>query len=185
MVIARYRAAAALIGDAQRVLEVGSGEGIGARILAKGREYYCGIDNDSEATQYARANIHGDDQTSIEFLDEDALTFPGLWNHDAAVALDVIEHIPVEREALFMTALLKGMRPFGVAVIGTPSKHAAHLASPQSVAAHVNLYTPERLKDVMGRYFHVVQMLYLQDVSIHLGHPGMAHYLLAVGIGPR
>jgi 2-polyprenyl-3-methyl-5-hydroxy-6-metoxy-1,4-benzoquinol methylase len=183
--IARYRAAAALIGNAQRVLEIGSGEGIGARILAKGRSYYCGIDSDAEAVQYARASVRGTDQTQIEFLDEDILAFPGLFNHDAVVSLDTIEHIPAEREGDFMRAAITGMKSYGVMVVGTPNLTAAAYASPQSQVGHINLYSHDRLKALMARYFRVVQMMGSQDTSVHFGLGSMSHYLIGVGISPR
>lgn len=190
MVLARYRAAAALIGRSLSVFEVGCGEGIGASILAKNREMYHGIDTDTEAIGVANDTLEirpRVDRRRISFsavdLFECADDEPA---YDAVVALDVIEHVPIEQEHPFvsvMAATTQGQ--YGVCVIGTPSQHAEHLASPQSKAGHVNLYTPERLRDLMARHFHVVQMLYMQDTSIHLGHPGMAHYILGVGIGPR
>ena len=184
MVLARYGAAAGLIGAAQDVMEAGAGEGIGARILAKGRTRYVGIDNDAEAIRVARATVGSDtiafaelDLTNVDYL-------PGT-NYDAVVSLDTIEHIPAEREAEFMERLTDPLREHGVCVIGTPSKNAEHLASPQSRAGHVNLYTPDRLRALMGRYFRVVQMAFMQDTAVHFGHPEMAHYLLCVGIGPK
>lgn len=180
MVLSRYRAAAALIGNAESVLEIGCGEGIGAGILARGRRY-VGTDTDSAAIGIAQ----GRDQ---QFVVRDALSIlrccpQGDW--DAVVALDVIEHIPTEQEAAFMANVGGTLAGHGVCVLGTPSKHAEHLASLQSRVGHVNLYTPERLRDLMARHFRVVQMLYMQDTAVHFGHPQMAHYILAVGIGPK
>lgn len=188
MVLARYRAAAALIGDAQSVLEIGCGEGIGAGILANGRKAYLGIDDDVAAIDAARnPGPRHSPRRPIWFSVEDALgveaQHAGAWS--AAVALDVIEHIPAEHEAVFLANIARWLKPGGACVIGTPSKNAEHLASPQSRAGHVNLYTPERLQALMAKHFRLVQMVFMQDTSIHLGHPGMAHYVIACGIGPR
>lgn len=185
MVLARYRAAAALVGGAATVLEVGCGEGIGAAILARGRNRYLGIDADGAALAAVAETRPG-----VEVRLADALTFrqDGVVEHpfDAVVALDVIEHIPNEREAAFMDALAGVLiRPHGVCVIGTPSANAEHLASPQSRAGHVNLYTPERLGALLRRHFRVVQEFGMQDTSLHVGHPGMRHYLLVCGVGPK
>jgi 2-polyprenyl-3-methyl-5-hydroxy-6-metoxy-1,4-benzoquinol methylase len=182
-VLARYRAATALIGGAKYVSELGCGEGIGARILAKGRENYTGFDLDIDGIGTA---LQLQAAPNILFFKVDILRHLFVPNgRDAVVSLDVIEHIPADREADFMGAITSQMTPHGVCVIGTPSKNAEHLASPQSRVGHINLYTPDRLKTLMGRYFHVVQMLYMQDTAIHLGHPELAHYILACGIGPR
>jgi 2-polyprenyl-3-methyl-5-hydroxy-6-metoxy-1,4-benzoquinol methylase len=184
MVLARYRTAAALIGGAQTVMEAGCGEGIGARILAKGRQRYCGIDNDVEAVKIARETV-GSDVVSFAELDlKRALFLPGTF-YDAVVSLDVIEHIPVEEESAFMTTVMVALRDHGVCVIGTPNAVFDHLASPQSKAGHCNTYTHDRLYVLMSRYFHVVQSFGMQDTGLHLGHPDARHYLLMAGIGPR
>lgn len=188
MVLSRYRAASTLIGNAQEVLEVGCGEGIGASILAKGRRYYCGIDTDAEALEVARA-LHASDtdplEQRVEFLSEDILTFPGLVGADAAVSLDVIEHIPSSDEGEFMRQIVRSLTDHGVCAIGTPNATAHYLASPQSKAGHINNYSHGRLKALMAEHFFVVQMFGMQDVALHFGHGEMAHYLIAVGIAPR
>lgn len=182
--LARYRAAAALIGNAQTVLEVGCGEGIGAGILAKGRQRYCGLDNDAEGVRIARETV-GSDRLGFAELDIlNAAFLPGTI-YDAVVSLDVIEHIPAEAEGAFLLSIMTALRPHGVCVIGTPSRMFEHLASPQSKAGHVNLYTHDRLYDLLAERFQVVQSFGLQDTSLHTGHPDARHYLLMAGIGPR
>ena len=188
MVLARYRAAAALIGDARTVLEVGCGEGIGAGILARGRDWYQGIDTDAEAIGVAQ-QTQGDWR---RFRIEDVLDVPVPMHDDplgtiphAIVLLDVIEHIPTEHEGALMDGIISRLWRHGVCVIGTPSASFDHLASPQSKAGHINTYTHDRLRDLMRRYFHRVQMFGMQDTALHFGHPDARHYHLAVGIAPR
>lgn len=185
-VLARYRVAAAVIGGARTVLEAGSGEGIGARILAKGRERYCGVDNDAEAIGIARRTVGTPDGIAFAELSlTEPRTFLRGTTYDAVVSLDVIEHIDRADEAAFFENVTGALADHGVLVVGTPSLHMEHLASPQSRIGHVNLFSPERLRDALAVRFHVVQMIYMQDTSIHLGHPRAAHYLIAVGVGPR
>jgi 2-polyprenyl-3-methyl-5-hydroxy-6-metoxy-1,4-benzoquinol methylase len=181
MVLARYRAAAALCGTAEAVLEVGCGEGIGSAILARGREAYTGVDSDPAALDATEA-------LAFDFADADATAPAPTWaigTYDAVVALDVIEHIPPADEAAFMAFCVSALRPRGVCVVGTPSAAFLHLASPESRAGHVNLYRHDRLHALMARHFHVVQSFGMQDVALHLGHPDARHYLLMAGIGPR
>lgn len=187
MVLARYRAAAALIGDAGTVLEIGCGEGIGAAVLAKGRERYCGVDNDGEAVQIAAATHALRNNAGFVELDVmrglDPLWFPGN-TFDAVVSLDVIEHIPSALEERLLKAAAGQLRDHSVCVIGTPNAAFEHLASPQSRAGHINTYTHGRLHALMSKHFRVVQSFGMQDTSLHLGHPDARHYLLMAGIGP-
>jgi len=190
--LSRYRAASALIGDAETVLEVGCGEGIGAGILAKNREMYVGCDLDADAIATANEILTQrgrTDRRRMSFVVSDVLNDPPDQHDeppfDAVVSLDVLEHIPAEREGDFMHVVADLLSVTGVLVIGTPSKHAEHLASPQSKVGHINLYTPERLRALMTKHFHVVQLMGMQDTSVHWGHLGMFHYVIAVGIGPR
>jgi 2-polyprenyl-3-methyl-5-hydroxy-6-metoxy-1,4-benzoquinol methylase len=185
MVLARYRAAAALIGTAKSVLEIGCGEGIGAGVLrGHARRRYTGIDTDGAAVEIANA-MHADHRR-MTFLARSALDLPPIVSrYDAVVSLDVIEHIAAEQEARFMAGLVAFLGRDGVCVIGTPNAAFEHLASPQSRAGHINLYTHDRLHALMAWHFRVVQSFGMQDTSLHLGHPEARHYLLMCGIGPR
>lgn len=190
MVLARYRVAAALIGDALNVLEIGCGEGIGAGILAKGRELYVGSDSDVEAIADANALLAARSRTDrlrMSFVVADALHVdPGESDaFDAIVSLDVIEHVPSEREDDFMRVAVDLLTSEGVLIIGTPNAAFDHLASPQSKAGHINNYSAQRLHDLMAKYFHVVQDFGMNDVALHLGHPEARHYLMMGGVGPR
>lgn len=182
--IARYRAAAALIGNAEDIVEIGAGEGIGAPILARGRKSYYGIDTDTEALQIA--HDHHASET-IQFREGDATGYVtltgGAW--DAVVSLDTVEHIPPDEEPLYWATVTGLLDEYGIAVIGTPSAHMYQYASPQSKIGHINNFTPERLKETLLHHFYAVQMHYMQDVAIHWGLPAAAHYLIGVGINPR
>lgn len=184
MVLARYRAAAALIGDARTVLEIGAGEGVGSRILAKGREWYRGIDTDADAIAVAIEH-HTHIRRAFEIKDAHTLDGREQW-YDAVVSLDVIEHIPEAQEAGFMDRVKDVLiGPHSVCVIGTPNAAFEHLASPQSRAGHVNLYTHARLYALMREHFQVVQSFGMNDVALHMGHVEARHYLLMCGIGPK
>lgn len=182
MVLARYRAAAALIGTAARVLELGCGEGIGAGILARDRRRYAGVDTDLEALDIACVMYRG---RPLEFVHGDVLGLHAWSRWDAVVALDVIEHVqPGSTDRFFRTAV-DHLDTAGVLVVGTPNAAFDYLASPQSRAGHVNLFTHDRLVGEMAARFRVVQSLGMQDTSLHLGHPEARHYLLVVGVCPR
>lgn len=191
-VLSRYRAARALVGNAESVLEIGCGEGIGAAILACDKLAYRGIDTDAEAIAVAQETWDGRLSQRVghfSFAVADALDECGIsahpWLYRSVVLLDVIEHIPATQEEALLLAISWALAPEGVCVIGTPNAAAEHLASPQSRAGHVNLYSHQRLSELMERYFKRVQMFGMQDVALHLGHPELRHYLMTAGFGPR
>ena len=185
MVLARYRAASALIGSSRSVAEFGCGEGIGARILASGRERYTGFDRDADALDYARWAVTA---PTVAFHETDVLelgTDAVRDVYDAIVALDVIEHLS-ESDGRRLVAIARGLlRSNGVLVIGTPSRRFDHLASAQSRAAHVRTYLPAELDALLFDHFRLVQSFGMQDTGLHLGHPDARHYLLGVGVIPR
>ena len=179
MALARYRAAAALIGDARRVFEFGCGEGIGAGILATGRTAYVGVDVDRDAIRVARS-IHGR-REDMTFADMNT----SVERFDAAVLIDVIEHIPASEEQAVMRGLKANLVADGILIVGTPSAAFDHLMSPSSKAGHVNTYTHVRLHALMSDHFRLVIMAGMQDTAIHFGHPDARHYHIAVGVGPK
>lgn len=180
-VLARYKHAARLIGQAERVLEVGCGEGIGARLLAEGRGY-LGIDPDREALAIAAERLHPGCfwPTSVERLpDHKAYIF------EAAVSLDVIEHIQPSQTTDFLRDIARHLTADGVCVVGTPNATAVAYQSAASRAGHVNLFTGDALRIAMLEQFRAVQMFGMNDEVLHTGFLPMCHYLIAVGIGLR
>lgn len=183
-VLARYKHAARLIGDAETVLEVGCGEGIGAGILAAGRLAYQGIDLDAEAVEVARAT-QGRERPPVLFSVADILTDRSGAGWDAAVSLDVIEHIDPSCDDAFMAGITHSLGDWGVCVIGTPNATAEEYQSAASAAGHVNLYLPIRLEGLMRSHFRRVALFGMNDEVLTTGFLPMAHYLMALGVGPR
>jgi 2-polyprenyl-3-methyl-5-hydroxy-6-metoxy-1,4-benzoquinol methylase len=186
MVLARYRAAAALIGAARTVLELGCGEGIGARILASGRELYHGLDVDPQAITTAKRTAGSDrDGCALVFGQADVTQRLGFHGWTAVVALDLIEHLSRAGGERLLSFAVRALTPGGVFVVGTPNQRFDDLASPQSKAAHITTYCHSALYEALSGHFRVVQAFGLQDTALHLGHPDARHYLLFAGIGPR
>ena len=181
-VLARYKHAARLIGNARTVLELGCGEGIGARILGAGRDLWHGVDRDADALAVTRETL-----PAPRYMTDlaDVIGFQADRLYGSAVALDVVEHVPAEHEDGFMVSLAGALVPMGVCVIGTPNATAAAYQSPQSQAGHVNLYQHDRLEALMRRHFRYVTILGMNDETLTTGYLPMAHYLLALGVGPR
>ena len=85
----------------------------------------------------------------------------------------------------FMDAVVCNLVDTGVCIIGTPNITAAAYQSEESKMSHINLYSHERLKQLLQKYFDNVFMFGMNDEVVHTGFPGMAHYLVAMGVGKR
>ena len=104
---------------------------------------------------------------------------------DAAYSLDVFEHIPPEQEDLFVGNIAKSLTADGVAIIGSPSLQSQTYASPPSKAGHVNCKDGAEYRKVMLRHFRNAFLFSMNDEVVHTGYHPMAHYLLAVCVGPK
>lgn len=102
-----FEAAAALIPDGARVLDVGCGSGIFRAHVPRAR--YTGLD--PNAAEYGRPDILG------ESIEDHAARHPGAY--DAAVAFQVIEHVADPRG--FAAAMLRCLRPGGLLVLAAPN----------------------------------------------------------------
>jgi len=51
-----------------------------------------------------------------------------------------------------------------------------------SKIGHINLYSYDRLRSFMEKYFYHVFMFSMNDEVVHTGFGAMAHYIFAVGV---
>ncbi len=176
-----YKFAAKMIGAKKRVLEIGCSEGFGTVLLAEHATSVLGVDLDADAIEVANATVASD---CLRFEVGDVLTRP-LGVFDAAVTLDVIEHIYPRHEDAFVARIAASLEGDGVLVIGTPNITSDQFASPVTRRGHVNLFSAERLRELGLRHFQNVFLFSANDEVVHTGFSPLAHYLLALCVGPR
>ena len=180
---ARYKFAAKMVEGLDTVIEIGCGDAFGAPILAQavGRLICTDIDEETRSANEGRCAFVKN--LSFEYFDFRA--GPHSAAADAAVLVDVLEHIYPEEEDAFLTNIVASLNPAGIAVIGTPNITAEKYSSPNSKIGHVNLKDHKSLRAACHTHFHNVFMFSMNDEVVHTGYAPMAHYIWAVCAHPR
>lgn len=178
--LSRYKFAGKMLSGKKNVLEIGCSYGFKTRMLSQFVENVVGVDFDEEAIRFAETHYTTEKRKYIyaDSLDLNKLNVC----FDGAVALDVIEHIAEEDVAAFMQNVLKNLDEHCVFIVGTPNITAAEYQSECNKIAHINLYSYERLREMMEKYFYHVFMFSMNDEVVHTGFGAMAHYIFAVGV---
>jgi len=174
--LARYKFAMKMIGTGRRVLELGCNEGLGSYYLAEFSAAVHGVDFDEEAITWAKDNLPSDKLsfTCDNFLDKK------YGQYEAVVSYDVIEHIYLNKEDLYLQTVLNNLLPTGIFITGTPNINAEQYANQDIAGAHVNMYSGERFQALLEKYFHNVFLFGQNDEMIHTGYIPMTHYLIAL-----
>ena len=179
--LARYKFVARLIKKTDRLLEVGSGSGVGAMFLSQHCAHVTGIEVKTSEVEEARSiNQRG----NVEFHITDLFSMKASQEYDVAVALDVIEHMPIEDGHKLVAAMTRQLKPTGMLVIGTPSLYSFPYQSPESKASHVKCYDQQELVQLIDHYCGRTLPFSMNDELVHTGHPKMAWYYFVLGFMP-
>jgi len=174
--LARYKFAAKMIGAGKKVLELGCNEGLGSYYLSEFSDSVTGVDFDERAVTWAQEHYEKD---RLSFVCDNF--FNKIYgSHDAVVSYDVIEHICEDNENIYMDSIVSNLAKTGICLIGTPNIEIHKFANPEIAGAHINLYSGDRFKALLEKYFHNVFLFSQNDEMIHTGYTPMAHYLVAL-----
>jgi 2-polyprenyl-3-methyl-5-hydroxy-6-metoxy-1,4-benzoquinol methylase len=181
--LSRYKFVAKMLSGMQHVLEVGCADAFGTRIVQQEVRQLTATDFDQVFVDDVLRRM--DDRWKFECRQHDLVAGPFPGSFDGAYALDVIEHIPVVDENVFVGNIVKCLTPEGVLILGSPSLESQTYASPPSKAGHVNCKTGAEMRALLDRFFHNVFLFSMNDEVVHTGFSPMAHYLLAIGCTRR
>jgi cyclopropane fatty-acyl-phospholipid synthase-like methyltransferase len=182
-VLSRYKFVAKMLSGANRVLEVGCGDGWPVRVVLQEVGSVHAVDIDPVFIQDIRERQ--DDKWPFTCAVHDMLSGPLRPAFDAAYSLDVLEHIPQEREALFMQNAVDSLTDEGVLIIGMPSLQSQQYAAPLSKIGHVNCKDAPELKALIKKFFHHAFIFSMNDEVVHTGYHPMAQYLFALCVGKK
>jgi len=180
--LARYKFVARLVRAKDEVLEIGCGSGLGTVFLGQHCARILGIEVKSTEIEEARSINH---RENVEFVCGDVFELPAEKKYDVVVALDVIEHMPMEQGDELLNTISNRLKPCGMAVIGTPSIYSYEYQSPLSKASHVKCYDLQELLGLVDKYFQRVTPFSMNDEIVHTGHPKMAWYYFVLAFCPN
>jgi len=151
----RYAFAARFARD-KHVLDLGSGEGYGANILARTASSVLGVDIDSRAIRHAAAKYRKNNlKFDIGSFAQVPVSQEGSF--DMVVCFEAIEHIHNQDQLLGEVKRL--LRPDGLFMVSTPNKSAYQKESEEHNPYHVNELEPEEFQQLLGRYFRESRFL--------------------------
>lgn len=181
--MARYKFVSKMFAGRANVLELGCGDGFNAPIVLQTVKKLTLADFDPVFIQDARDRMKAPWIYEAKVLD--LLQDPIEGCYDAIYSLDVLEHIPGEREREVLTKICGALDPNGAVIIGMPSLESQEYASPPSRAGHINCKTMPDLNALLGDFFHNVFMFSMNDEVLHTGYHKMAHYLFGLCTGKK
>lgn len=175
---ARYKFVGKMLSGKEHVLEVGCADAFGTRVVVQEVKNLLAID--IEPAFIHDVNERMCDKWHFQAKVHDILESPVPGSFDAAFSLDVLEHIPQDKEDQFIQNIVDSLNETGVAIIGMPSLESQVYASKTSKEGHINCKSGMDFKMLMEKYFHNVFLFSMNDEVVHTGYHKMAHYLICL-----
>ena len=122
------------------VLEIGSGEGYGIRILAPDAETYTAVDK--------HETPHDENEPNIRFTQMNVPPLAGLADEsfDVVVTFQVIEHIKDDK--YFLQEIMRVLKPKGLLILTTPNINMSLTRNPW----HIREYTLNEMTKLISKF---------------------------------
>lgn len=143
---ARYRFARQIMGQVERVLDAGSGEGYGTHYLSQQSQRSFGVDIDPVAAGHAQRRYAG---AGLQYTAMDCcrLAFAS-GTFQFVSSFEVIEHFTAVDD--YLAEISRVMAPGGRFIVSTPNAERTPAGVNQF---HEHEYTPEEFRQVLDRHF--------------------------------
>ncbi|XXK27905.1 class I SAM-dependent methyltransferase [Arenicellales bacterium nBUS_45] len=180
--LARYKFVAKMLRSSDRVLEVGSGSGLGSIFLSQHCNSVVGIDvKKTEVEEAKKINK----RVNVDFKVADIFDNDFDLKFDVVTSLDVIEHMEEADGQKLIAAKTRHLNEHGIAIVGTPSIYSYPYQSVISQASHVKCYDMPELQKLMDQFFYRTLTFSMNDEIVHTGFHKMAWYYFIIGVGIR
>jgi O-antigen biosynthesis protein len=139
----------------RRVLDLGSGEGFGAAILADTATHVVGVDIDERTVEHSQLNYAAE---NLEFSVGSALDLSayGDGTFGAVVAFEIIEHVRDQERVL--AEIARVLTDDGILVISTPDRRIYSEASGQSNPFHERELGYDEFLELLGQELNHVSV---------------------------
>ncbi len=155
----RYIAAEDLV-KGKIVLDIATGSGYGAKLLAKNAKKVFGVDVDADSIEYAKENFYG---TNIEYLVGDGESIPLPDNSiDVVTTFETIEHIKDYQK--FIKEVKRVLKPDGLAIVSTPND----LEFTEGNHYHLHEFEYDELVSLLKKDFKYIDS-YFQATWVYVG----------------
>lgn len=181
--MSRYKHAARLISNKKKVMDIGSGDGIGLPILCQYYENVSAIDIDESFLKNAKKFL--DPSSNCKFILNNFFNSPLSEKFDAGFCFDVLSLINPNYEKIWFENICKSLTSDGILVIGTQNKNTTIFGNPKNHKDQPNFKTFEELNITINNFFQNTLILSMNDETIHTGKRESAQYFIGFGINPR
>jgi ubiquinone/menaquinone biosynthesis C-methylase UbiE len=149
-----YEFARGQFGGSDHVLDIACGDGYGCRILAEQVGKVLGVDINQPLIA---ANQHRNGSSNISYDVDDcfALSLPD-GSVTGATAMELIEHLPVERVDQFVSEVRRVVASGGTFICSTPQNSHGDIPV---VPWHIKEYSVAELRAILERHFSSVKIL--------------------------
>ncbi len=138
-----YKAASEIAkGD---IIELGSGEGYGIKMLAPLAQHYLAVDKfDTDISEHANVEFRKQLLPSLDGIADNTFDF--------AITFQVIEHI--QDDKTFISEIHRVLKPGGILMLTTPNRPMSLTRNPW----HIREYSADELASVVGKSFGKVEV---------------------------
>lgn len=163
-----------------KIIDLGCNDGLGDLMIRQNTDaqYILGVDFDTDAIKWAKENL---EDGILRFEEADFLgRIYDKDGADAVISLDVIEHIPKEKETVFRDTVYNNLNEHGFAIIGTPNITMYPHTSEFNKKAHLNNFDQKRLYELFAERFANVFLFGMNDETINTGFYPFSCYIMAL-----